>query len=154
MQGEAAAKLDFAIQLAKSRLTKEKQRSYGRRFGSIEGFGAWRCHRYHHKYQAVTATWRSGYASVCKTVYPGSIPGVASSLHCRASSAWRNLASPQGRHSAGRRSNEVGVLPGGIGMHPRPLSALSKPLFVIGNALNASAGAQRFGLNRDRALDI
>ena len=27
-----------------------------------------------------TATWRSGYATVCKTVYPGSIPGVASSL--------------------------------------------------------------------------
>src|SRR3954469_4988489 len=26
-----------------------------------------------------TATWRSGYATVCKTVYPGSIPGVASS---------------------------------------------------------------------------
>ena len=25
------------------------------------------------------ATWRSGYATVCKTVYPGSIPGVASS---------------------------------------------------------------------------
>jgi hypothetical protein len=27
-----------------------------------------------------TATWRSGYARVCKTLYPGSIPGVASSL--------------------------------------------------------------------------
>jgi hypothetical protein len=26
------------------------------------------------------ATWRSGYAAVCKTVYPGSIPGVASNL--------------------------------------------------------------------------
>jgi hypothetical protein len=26
------------------------------------------------------ATWRSGYATVCKTVYPGSIPGVASSF--------------------------------------------------------------------------
>jgi hypothetical protein len=25
------------------------------------------------------ATWRSGYAAVCKTVHPGSIPGVASS---------------------------------------------------------------------------
>lgn len=24
------------------------------------------------------ATWRSGYAEVCKTLYPGSIPGVAS----------------------------------------------------------------------------
>jgi hypothetical protein len=28
---------------------------------------------------ARTATWRSGYAEVCKTFYPGSIPGVASS---------------------------------------------------------------------------
>jgi hypothetical protein len=27
---------------------------------------------------ASEATWRSGYAAVCKTVYPGSIPGVAS----------------------------------------------------------------------------
>ncbi len=26
------------------------------------------------------ATWRSGYATVCKTVYPGSIPGVASNI--------------------------------------------------------------------------
>ena len=26
------------------------------------------------------ATWRSGYATVCKTVYPGSIPGVASTI--------------------------------------------------------------------------
>ena len=26
----------------------------------------------------IKATWRSGYATVCKTVYPGSIPGVAS----------------------------------------------------------------------------
>ena len=29
-------------------------------------------------YQRSGATWRSGYATVCKTVYPGSIPGVAS----------------------------------------------------------------------------
>jgi hypothetical protein len=31
------------------------------------------------KERARMATWRSGYAAVCKTVYPGSIPGVASS---------------------------------------------------------------------------
>ena len=31
---------------------------------------------------ALTATWRSGYAAVCKTVYPGSIPGVASNTRC------------------------------------------------------------------------
>jgi hypothetical protein len=30
------------------------------------------------RYQRNGATWRSGYATVCKTVYPGSIPGVAS----------------------------------------------------------------------------
>ena len=36
-----------------------------------------------------TATWRSGYATVCKTVYPGSIPGVASSLRSRASEGCR-----------------------------------------------------------------
>src|SRR3954449_1867269 len=29
-------------------------------------------------YRHCGATWRSGYATVCKTVYPGSIPGVAS----------------------------------------------------------------------------
>jgi hypothetical protein len=29
------------------------------------------------------ATWRSGYAAVCKTVYPGSIPGVASTASKR-----------------------------------------------------------------------
>jgi hypothetical protein len=32
---------------------------------------------------ALKATWRSGYATVCKTVYPGSIPGVASNLRSR-----------------------------------------------------------------------
>jgi hypothetical protein len=30
------------------------------------------------KGRLLMATWRSGYAAVCKTVYPGSIPGVAS----------------------------------------------------------------------------
>ena len=29
---------------------------------------------------ALKATWRSGDAAVCKTVYPGSIPGVASNI--------------------------------------------------------------------------
>ena len=37
------------------------------------------------------ATWRSGYAAVCKTVYPGSIPGVASSLRCSAAPARQAL---------------------------------------------------------------
>ena len=29
-------------------------------------------------YQCRAATWRNGYAAACKAVYPGSIPGVAS----------------------------------------------------------------------------
>jgi hypothetical protein len=32
------------------------------------------------RYSRRMATWRSGYATVCKTVYPGSIPGVASTI--------------------------------------------------------------------------
>ena len=32
-------------------------------------------------YPPCEATWRSGYATVCKTVYSGSIPDVASNLH-------------------------------------------------------------------------
>ncbi len=49
------------------------------------------------------ATWRSGYATVCKTVYPGSIPGVASThqLFLRAfsprhASAKRSITLPHG----------------------------------------------------------
>ena len=41
------------------------------------------------------ATWRSGYAAVCKTVYPGSIPGVASTLPFPHMSALR-LPAPVG----------------------------------------------------------
>jgi hypothetical protein len=37
------------------------------------------------RYRDSEATWRSGYATVCKTVYPGSIPGVASTGR-----AWRS----------------------------------------------------------------
>jgi hypothetical protein len=55
------------------------------------------------------ATWRSGYATVCKTVYPGSIPGVASSLYFnglahiskghfwRKFSAWGPTGDPRGQ---------------------------------------------------------
>ena len=35
------------------------------------------------KFRSLKATWRSGYATVCKTVYPGSIPGVASSKNLK-----------------------------------------------------------------------
>src|SRR2546423_4378729 len=42
----------------------------------------------------VTATWRSGDAAVCKTVYPGSIPGVASSFRDLPSSRLTELRVP------------------------------------------------------------
>jgi hypothetical protein len=42
------------------------------------------------------ATWRSGYAAVCKTVYPGSIPGVAST------SSEQHLSDPHFRDCAHR----------------------------------------------------
>jgi len=87
---------------------------------------------------------------------PGSIPGVASSLHCRAVSAWRNFASPQDRRPAGRRGNEGGrngVLSRVIGMHPGPFLLFQRLRgFVIGNALYAIVGAQGFWLNRDCAM--
>ena len=51
---------------------------FGSNLGSIEAITVWE--RTFLKYQVVTATWRSGYAAVCKTVYPGSIPGVASTF--------------------------------------------------------------------------
>ena len=35
------------------------------------------------------ATWRSGDAAVCKTAYPGSIPGVASNLRSRSEEGCR-----------------------------------------------------------------
>ena len=43
------------------------------------------------------ATWRNGYAPLCKSVYPGSIPGVAS-IHLFSYSA----SVPQKRPAAGR----------------------------------------------------
>jgi hypothetical protein len=39
-------------------------------------------------YLRFMATWRSGDAAVCKTVYPGSIPGVASTIK---SKTWTNF---------------------------------------------------------------
>ena len=41
-----------------------------------EARGEWLFRTQHRR--SAGATWRSGYATVCKTVYPGSIPGVAS----------------------------------------------------------------------------
>ena len=40
------------------------------------------------------ATWRSGYATVCKTVYPGSIPGVASNKFKGLCEAFSSAAVP------------------------------------------------------------
>src|SRR5664279_4215638 len=45
------------------------------------------------------ATWRSGYAADCKSVHPGSIPGVASSLRCAAAEV--PLEVPHERSEAG-----------------------------------------------------
>jgi hypothetical protein len=57
------------------------------------------------------ATWRSGYATVCKTVYPGSIPGVASSLHSRSEAkvARRSVAKAA---RASRCELQLGTRPG------------------------------------------
>src|SRR5262249_6171347 len=67
-----------------------------------------------------TATWRSGYATVCKTVYPGSIPGVASNKiknlynphilpsHCVSEPSAKSIPQfEQGSHR--RRRHHVGV---------------------------------------------
>jgi hypothetical protein len=48
--------------------------------------------------QPLTATWRSGYAAVCKTVYPGSIPGVAST------NSFKDLTSPGGPDISGSKA--------------------------------------------------
>jgi hypothetical protein len=80
------------------------------------------------------ATWRSGYATVCKTVYPGSIPGVASTSINGLVRAPRRPgpALPTrliGQHIDGEAARELLVVP------RRPLSA---PLFA--NKLRAGAG--------------
>jgi hypothetical protein len=88
-----------------------------------------------------TATWRSGYATVCKTVYPGSIPGVASSLHKR------NAAKAVAPKPFFAKADAAGLLrlgktpkrppkfaPGGVFM-------LSKPAGLCYMRLHASAAA-------------
>ena len=88
-------------------------------------------------YQPHTATWRSGYAAVCKTVYPGSIPGVASSFRCRAVSAWRPIPGRPLRHRAEGRPGEAAGHPG---TGKLALSALLKPVrLCYSNELAASA---------------
>src|SRR5580698_9359965 len=66
------------------------------------------------------ATWRSGYATVCKTVYPGSIPGVASNLRKRskgrrAGSHWLRLAAHAGTISARMGVEDASCFQGGMG---------------------------------------
>ncbi len=55
-------------------------------------------HRF--RYRAPAATCQSGYGAVCKTVYPGSIPGVASSFRLRetAHHLGRNAMPDSNRH--------------------------------------------------------
>ena len=60
----------------------------------------------------------------CKTVYPGSIPGVASSFRCRAVSAWRPFPGRPLRHAEGR----PGEAAGHPGTGKLALSALLKPV--------------------------
>jgi hypothetical protein len=73
MQGNATDKLDAAFDLAKSSAGLQKRgRSVASACPTLRGGLK------SHKGSNLTATWRSGYATVCKTVYPGSIPGVAS----------------------------------------------------------------------------
>ena len=64
------------------------------------------------RYSAQKATWRSGYAAVCKTVYPGSIPGVASSFSLPRKFR-RRRPSPEGRCAIARRER-----PGEAAGHP------------------------------------
>src|SRR5262249_47910201 len=52
-----------------------------------------------------TATWRSGYATVCKTVYPGSIPGVASKTDPIFHSEKPRPTCPNARRAAARRAS-------------------------------------------------
>ena len=89
-----------------------------------EARGEW-LFRIRHR-RSAGATWRSGYATVCKTVYPGSIPGVASkSINGFGPSATASKpALPTrliGQHIDGEAARELLVVP------RRPLSA---PLFA------------------------
>ena len=58
------------------------------------------------------ATWRSGYAAVCKTVYPGSIPGVASTdpLPVCAPHPRRRLNFNSGRRGRGGFQSGIGFV--------------------------------------------
>jgi hypothetical protein len=61
------------------------------------------------------ATWRSGYATVCKTVYPGSIPGVASTINqsVKRRGAKTSFAAVDqvGPHIEGEAARELLVVP-------------------------------------------
>ena len=85
------------------------------------------------------ATWRSGYATVCKTVYPGSIPGVASNLRPRgeAKVARRSPTGEGGRASAGKlRPGKTKASGPGF---PPLCCFQSPPGFVIRGARTAAA---------------
>ena len=85
----------------------------------------------------VTAMFIEPAARACKTVYPGSIPGVASSFRCRAVSAWRPFPGRPLRHRAEGRPGEAAGHPG---TGKLALSALLKPVrLCYSNELAASA---------------
>ena len=52
----------------------------------------------------LTATWRSGYAAVCKTVYPGSIPGVASTFKIKKHDRFGTMGDAQWRRGENHRT--------------------------------------------------
>src|ERR1051326_5972846 len=69
-------------------------------------------------YLSVGATWRSGYAAVCKTVYPGSIPGVASNPGSLTIGG--GLRGPRKSRSPTRSDSPM------TAFYPRVLAALAK----------------------------
>jgi hypothetical protein len=74
----------------------------------------------------VMATWRSGYAAVCKTVYPGSIPGVASTReinHLAANAELLVMGWAGAREPERRRRDCEGAVPASSRARPRLASS-------------------------------
>ena len=86
---------------------------------------------------ALKATWRSGYATVCKTVYPGSIPGVASNNQPQRpkSSPLAAVATGSGTLTGGRsgcrRSGARRLCAGGVRTCCRQIYMLCSKIMVL-----------------------
>ena len=91
------------------------------------------------------ATWRSGYAPVCKTGYAGSIPAVASSPRCSAASARQAHAGEAAAPERLRAAWQAGSIP--AANHPdrqlrraqRNLLQAHRPFVIAGPQHLASA---------------